>query len=142
MARIECPRAPGSPPDARGSGSRVLPRSGLAGAGSAPGPAVLSLRAVLSALGFSLPFHPAPLRPSVLRGPLRSRGGTGADTLLAARRVSDFSFLPVFSPLAFSLCVSAGLVVLTAAARGSAVVVCGVGTAGGAHRSRRVGGGD
>lgn len=30
---------------------------------------------------------------------------------------------------------------LTAAARGSAVVVCGVGTAGGAHRSRRVGGG-
>ncbi|KAH0517804.1 Fibroblast growth factor 9 [Microtus ochrogaster] len=45
------------------------------------------------------------------------------------------------SRFAFSLCVSAGLVALTAAARGSAAVVCGVGTAGGAHRSRRVGGG-
>lgn len=83
------------------------------------------------------------MRPSVLRGPLGFRGGrTGTDTFLVACRVSDFSFLPLSSPLAFSLCVSAGLVALTAAARGSAVVVCGVGTAGGAHRSRRVGGGD
>uniref|UniRef100_A0ABK0LI20 Fibroblast growth factor n=1 Tax=Rattus norvegicus TaxID=10116 RepID=A0ABK0LI20_RAT len=90
-----------------------------------------------------LPFHGAPVRPSVLRGPLGFRGGkTGADSLLTACRVSDFSFLPSFSPFAFSLCVSAGLAALTAAARGSAVVVCGVGTAGGAHRSRRVGGGD
>lgn len=85
MAGIECPRAPGSPPDARGSGSRVLPRLELAGAGSTPGPAVLSLRAVLRALGFYLPFHPAPVRPSVLRGPLGSKGGrTGTDTLKAA----------------------------------------------------------
>lgn len=52
MAGIECPGAPGSPPDAPGSGSRVLPRSGLAGAGSGPGPALLSLRAVLSTLVF------------------------------------------------------------------------------------------
>ena len=49
---IEYPGAPGCPPDAPGSGSRVLPRSGLAGAGSAPDPALLLLRAVLSTLGF------------------------------------------------------------------------------------------
>jgi hypothetical protein len=45
----------------------------------------------------------------------------GADTLVAVFGESDFSFLPERSPFSFSLCVSAGLAGLTAAAPGGAV---------------------
>lgn len=78
----------------------------------------------------------------MLRGPLRASGreDRGRHPSGRVKGVRFFLFARVKSGSFLFVCV-AGLVALTAAARGSAVVVCGVGTAGVAHRSRRVGGG-
>uniref|UniRef100_A0A5F4WAR4 Fibroblast growth factor n=1 Tax=Callithrix jacchus TaxID=9483 RepID=A0A5F4WAR4_CALJA len=112
-----------------------------------PGPAAHLVAARPAPRGPKRARVPAPFPPGS-GAPFRAAGTAGAegrqagaDTLLAAFRDSGFSFWPKLSPFAFSLCVTAGLAGLTAAARGCAVV-CGVGTAGGARSGRRLGGGD